>query len=824
MGTSKTNYRRRRPARARGLASCVAFMLLFALALGQGSSLVAIANDGIDASEFSASNTAEADGSVEEGEEAAAEEEAAPDEQDPAGGADSSDGSSGSGGGRTPKASATSGSEDGGGGAWSPRNAGSSTETTRHQRLAAPTPTELEGGDISLDYVAAGPFTYDHATGFGDYPTFGYNDRHIDKDDGVVESLESGDFECGDYVTFFTEITVDAGAAAEGTIELDYTFGAETTGQPGLGFSDIIDVGVNTPDDGNINEDGDEVATLIAEGFDSSGYDQVTGTVEVVGLDPGDVIIVYLIAELTCEQGETPTGNILNAIESGRVTSNDDDRIPVGQQTVPMKTTGFVPEPAIDIEKSCPSAALVGEDITYTITLTNNGNEDLNIDSVLDTVNGNDPVDITDLFPAVLEAESDPVVVQWTYEADGTEPDPLPNSVTVDASGVFSSADVTDTSQCDTDILNPEILIEKTCPATALVGDDITYSFTLTNLGDEDLENIEVWDTVNGNDPVDLSDLFPDTLAEGADPVEVEWTYEADGTEPDPLPNSVTVTATGVTSEAEVDSTDGCQTTLLTPLIQIVKDGPAEVHRGDTITYEFEVTNIGETELFDVELSDPICDPGTIVPGEDVDASLAVDEVWHFTCTHFVTEEDPDPIPNLATVRGDTQEGEGGDEVTDDDDHLVEILHPDIEIVKVVSEEIVPVGTTVTYTYVVTNTGDTTLFDVVVTDDVLGLIGVIEVLEPGAENAVTLTKDAVVGEDVVINVGTARGHDILDRFVEASDDAIVTPIAGENPPPPTPFTGSDAGRLGLISIALLGIGVTVVAATRRRRQTEAEAA
>ena len=154
----------------------------------------------------------------------------------------------------------------------------------------------------------------------------------------------------------------------------------------------------------------------------------------------------------------------------------------------------------------------------------------------------------------------------------------------------------------------------------------------------------------------------------------------------------------------------------------------------------------------------------------------------------------------------------------------MEILHPDIEIVKVVSEEIVPVGTTVTYTYVVTNTGDTTLFDVVVTDDVLGPIGVIEVLEPGAENAVTLTKDAVVGEDVVINVGTARGHDILDRFVEASDDAIVTPIAGENPPPPTPFTGSDAGRLGLISIALLGIGVTVVAATRRRRQTEAEAA
>ena len=70
----------------------------------------------------------------------------------------------------------------------------------------------LHGGDVSLDYVAAGPFTYDHATGLGTYPTFGYNDRTIDPNDGVVESLESGDFACGDHVTFFTQIAIDDGA------------------------------------------------------------------------------------------------------------------------------------------------------------------------------------------------------------------------------------------------------------------------------------------------------------------------------------------------------------------------------------------------------------------------------------------------------------------------------------------------------------------------------------------------------------------------------------------------------------------------------------
>jgi hypothetical protein len=83
-----------------------------------------------------------------------------------------------------------------------------------------------------------------------------------------------------------------------------------------------------------------------------------------------------------------------------------------------------------------------------------------------------------------------------------------------------------------------------------------------------------------------------------------------------------------------------------------------------------------------------------------------------------------------------------------------------------------------------------------------------------------MTKDFVVGEDPVVNVATAEGEDILGRSVSASDDALVTPILAENPPPPTPFTGSDAARLGIIAMVLFGIGATLVAATRRRRARE----
>src|SRR5919201_2970101 len=63
------------------------------------------------------------------------------------------------------------------------------------------------GGDFSLDFVAAAPLTYNHATGGG-----AYDDRTIGRDKDVVESLEGGDFKCGEIVTYLVAITVDAPA------------------------------------------------------------------------------------------------------------------------------------------------------------------------------------------------------------------------------------------------------------------------------------------------------------------------------------------------------------------------------------------------------------------------------------------------------------------------------------------------------------------------------------------------------------------------------------------------------------------------------------
>jgi uncharacterized repeat protein (TIGR01451 family) len=666
MGTSGPHSAR---TKRRGFASVVAFLLLFAFALGQSGSLSALAGGDSRGSAIPAPQAPATDSNA-----------------------------SPSSGGATPvtRSAPTAGTLK-------------AASATRDEAVAAPAAppggAALDGGDIDLDFIAAGPFTYSHATGLGPNPPFGYNSRTISKSTGVVESLESGDFQCDDHVTFFTQITVDAGAASGGTIELDYTYGAETTGQPGLGFSDIISVAVNAPDSGNKNLDGDEVATLIAEGFDSSGYDQITGTVQIEGLDPGDVVIVRSIVRLTCLQGQTPTGNILSAIETGRVTDPENDIIQVGQQTVPMKTTGFVAEPAIDIEKTCPAEAPFGDDITYDITITNNGNEDLENVEVTDTVNGNASVDISNLFDDTLAAGASDSA-QYVYSPDANDPDPLPNTVTVTADGVFSSTQVTDTDTCDTNITHtPGIDVTKSCPQTVAFGADITYTITVTNTGNEALENVLVSDALLGGDITAAFNL-PDPLPVGSTVYSADFTYTP-GANEDPVVNSVTASGDGVDSGTPVSDTAVCST---------------------------------------------------------------------------------------------------------------DVSNPGISILKTVDEEVVPIGTTVTFTYVVTNTGDVTLFNISVDDDIMGHIGDIASLDPGED--ATLTKDFVVGDEIVTNIGTAVGHDVLGREVSASDDATVSPIAGENPPnnpPTTPFTGSDAGRLGLITMILFGIGVTVVASTRRRR-------
>ncbi|HWR97906.1 MAG TPA: hypothetical protein VN317_05730, partial [Candidatus Methanoperedens sp.] len=118
---------------------------------------------------------------------------------------------------------------------------------------------------------------------------------------------------------------------------------------------------------------------------------------------------------------------------------------------------------------------------------------------------------------------------------------------------------------------------------------------------------------------------------------------------------------------------------------------------------------------------------------------------------------------------------------------------PDIRIVKTADPTDVLAGAAVTYTFVVTNTGNAVLVDIDVTDDKLGYIGTIPRLAPGASAPLTKTVAApacgtggttdqpcafdVTGECTPLpeycflhNVAVARGYEEIFRTVVSDDD------------------------------------------------------
>ena len=208
-----------------------------------------------------------------------------------------------------------------------------------------------DGGDFSLDFTAAAPFTYDHATGGG-----AYNDRTVGKDKDIVESLEGGDFACGDIVTFLTQVGVDDGAVGSQSIRLNFTYTAHATGQQGIALVDNDDVGAGTSaainsgaiDDGTVDDNG-STATVVAgsEVYDGTTFTKPTlfyRSVDVTDLEAGETVVVRTDVAIKCD-GNSPTGNMQARLASASVTSPNADVISAGDQTIPFKRVGDVKKP-----------------------------------------------------------------------------------------------------------------------------------------------------------------------------------------------------------------------------------------------------------------------------------------------------------------------------------------------------------------------------------------------------------------------------------------------------------------------------------------------
>ena len=374
-------------------------------------------------------------------------------------------------------------------------------------------------------------------------------------------------------------------------------------------------------------------------------------------------------------------------------------------------TTEFTPQPDIGVNKQtnstddeCP-VILVGENVTWTYTVQNNGN--LALSNVVITDDNGTPLDDTDDFnpDAVLGADmvhnigdtnNDGILdltETWQYTYSGTaQAGDYDNIATVSGDWAFaeSSGTVTGVEEDCYYGATPSIAIRKltngtddTCPVI-LVGETVTWTYNITNTGDIALSNVLVSDD-NGTPGNTGDDFFANPVLSGGfnigdinqdnllDLTE-EWQFTYTGTAlAGEYTNIATVTGDATDDFQNVQTADANEDDCYfgaDPAIAIVKmtngtdDLCPVVTVGSTVTWTYNITNAGNVGLTNIIVSDDNGTPGNLLDdffadpvlsggfnaGDvNMDNVLDLTETWQFTATGIAQEGHYD---NIATVTG----------------------------------------------------------------------------------------------------------------------------------------------------------------------------
>jgi uncharacterized repeat protein (TIGR01451 family) len=484
-------------------------------------------------------------------------------------------------------------------------------------------------------------------------------------------------------------------------------------------------------------------------------------------------------ATLTCTatyvttQADVDLGAITNTGTASGIPPSGD--AVTGTSTVDVPATQT---PALTIEKSADvgSFALPDTQITFHYLVTNTGNVTIDGISVADSLPGVSAVTCPDITLApgasttctatytTTQADLDAGGITNTGTATGTAPDgtTVTGNDTLDVPAVQHAA-ITLTKSADV----------ISFPAA---GTPITFTYTVRNAGNVTLEDVGVTDSLPGLSVVTCLPPAPATLVPG-DVQTCTATYTT--TQADVNLGSLTnaATATGTAPDGSTVDDDASVTVpaIVTPGIKLVKsaDVATFVVPGTTITYSYEITNTGNVDLTDVGVTDPM--PGLVpVPPSCPVTTLAPGESTTCTATYTTTQEDIDrgSIVNTGTASGTPPNALPPVTATS----TVDIPLSAMSISKSAAPTgFTTAGTTIVYSYVVTNTGATLLDPVVVTDPMPGLSAIScpgTSLAAGASmtcSATYLTTEADVTAGSVSNTATATGTGPDDTTVTAAD-------------------------------------------------------
>jgi uncharacterized repeat protein (TIGR01451 family) len=303
----------------------------------------------------------------------------------------------------------------------------------------------------------------------------------------------------------------------------------------------------------------------------------------------------------------------------------------------------------LSLSKSAdPTAASVGDGITYTYTITNTDNFTLDGIALEDDLLG--PIDLggqTSLDAGgTITAMASYTVVEYDL------PGPLVNTATVsgadpDGNTVTASA----TATVDLSYAASLQLSKVANPTSAASGDSVDYTYVITNDGPVAIDNITLEDDLLGS-----IDLGGQTSLDAGGTITATASYTVVESDlPGPLVNIATVSGTdpdGNTITASATATvelSGTASLQMTKSADTSQSGP---HK--TINYTYTITNNGNVAIDSLSLQDDKL--GTISLTTD---TLAAGESTTAAASYTVTISDlPGPIVNTATVTGTGPDGQ----------------------------------------------------------------------------------------------------------------------------------------------------------------------
>lgn len=511
----------------------------------------------------------------------------------------------------------------------------------------------------------------------------------------------------------------------------------------------------------------------------------------------------------TLKQEDVDKGFVFNsATATGTTPSGGNTTSPGSEVTTPIPAKAeLVFDKAASPVKDANGSNRVdaGDVISYTFTVTNQGNVSIDFLAISDTImNGiSCPKDV------LAAGETMVCVKDYTITAADLDNGSVQN--TASASGLDPSGKtVKSNTDSTTTALTPTVgmTVEKSAAAPVDVngngfvdrGDTIEYSFKVTNTGTVTMKGLTINDPLLGNAPISC----PVTDLPAGDSTTCTATYTLTQKNVDDGSVKNTATATATPPGTDVPVTSPPSNEVVVPIapnnqLGIVKKAGApqdtnnngQIDPGETIAYTFTVTNLGTTTVNSLLIVDPL------IPANKISCSvttLAPQGVAECTASYPITAQNLDDgvVKNTATATGKTPNGstvESPGSSTETPLVAADKLSISKAVVKQAGKDyqdangngLPDVGETITYSFTVQNTGNTSLDNVTVTDPKLSVINCPKASLAAGETITCQGSYPLTQDDInagkVDNQAKASGTPPLGRpAVNADSNLVSTPL------------------------------------------------